>query len=198
MGLTVNRITGDNRFETAVLIGQQVAPEGAETAALVNGQDFPDALSVAAYAAQAGMPILLTGTDILPAETTQALENLGVEETIVVGGRAVIGDEQLPELPAPIRLKGDDRYGTSVNVAEYFEPEALRMYVATGLNFADALSGAVLAAKNNSGILLVGNTVSQETAQYLEHTGVVGLTIFGGRAVVSEEVSKQLTEILIK
>jgi len=196
MGLTVDRITGDNRYETAVLIAQQVAPEGAEIAALVNGQDFPDALSVAAYAAQAGMPILLTETDTLPAETAQALEDLAVEETIVVGGRAVIGDEQLTELPAPVRLKGDDRYATSVAVAQHFEPESARMYAATGLDFADVLSGAVLAAKNGAGVLLVSNTVSQEVGQYLTDKGVVRVTIFGGRSVVSEEVVAQLQHLL--
>jgi hypothetical protein len=67
------------------------------------------------------------------------------------------------------------------------------VYVATGLDFPDAVAGGVLAAKNNSGVLLVqGNqTVPIQQIQdfYVEH-GFTGATMFGGSSVVSSELEQ--------
>lgn len=196
MGLTVERISGANRFETAALIAARVAPEGSARAALVNGLDFPDALSVAAYAARSGVPILMTRSDAMPDATVQAFEALGITETIVIGGSGVVSDEVMAAAPGANRISGNNRYATSVAVAEFFLPDTAQMYVATGLEFPDALSGAVLAAKNNSGILLVGNTVSEGTARYLAENGVVRVTIFGGEGAVSSELADELRALL--
>src|SRR5699024_4210936 len=45
-GLNVRRIDGSDRFTTAALIAEEVAPDGTEEVAIANGMDFPDALSV--------------------------------------------------------------------------------------------------------------------------------------------------------
>ncbi|MBO1913833.1 cell wall-binding repeat-containing protein, partial [Microvirga sp. 3-52] len=57
-GLTVERISGSDRFETAAKIASEM--ESSDKVVIANGMDFPDALSVAAHAAKSGMPILLT------------------------------------------------------------------------------------------------------------------------------------------
>lgn len=196
MGLTVERITGANRFDTAALIAARVAPTGATKAVLVSGNDFPDALSVAAYAAKESLPILLTQSGSLPAATAQALQNLGVQETVVVGGASVVSNEVLTSVPGATRISGSDRYATSVAAAEYFNPASTQAFIATGLNFADALSGAVLAAKNSSGIFLVGATVPQGLAEYFAEKGVAALMILGGPAGISSQLEESLKALL--
>ncbi|MBO1911375.1 cell wall-binding repeat-containing protein, partial [Microvirga sp. 3-52] len=54
----VTRAGGDDRFATAAAIAELIAPDGADEVVIANGMDFPDALSVASHAAQAGTPIL--------------------------------------------------------------------------------------------------------------------------------------------
>jgi bacillopeptidase F len=196
MGLEVERINGANRFETAALIAARVAPAGSAQAALVNGLDFPDALSVAAYAARLGMPVLMTRPDVMPDATVQALEALGVTETIVIGGTSVVSDEVMAAAPGAIRICGSNRYATSVAIAEFFMPDTAQMYVATGLEFPDALSGAVLAAKNNSGVLLVGNTVHEDVIGYLTKNSVRRVVIFGGEGAVSSNLEDELSALL--
>jgi len=196
MGLAVERINGANRFETAALIAARVAPAGAAQAALVNCFDFPDALSVAAYAARLGMPILMTWSDVMPDATVQALEALGITETIVVGGSGVISDDVMTVAPGAIRICGSNRYTTSVAIAEFFMPDTAQMYVATGLAFPDALSGAVLAAKNNSGILLVGNTLHEDVIRYLTANSVRRVVIFGGEGAISAKLADELSALL--
>ena len=165
-GLKVDRISGSDRFETAAKIAAEMG--NAKKVVIANGMDFPDALSVAAHAAKAGLPILLTQSDKLPEKTSAALESLGVTETIVVGGKTVVSDKVVKQLPKPKTLAGADRYETNIAIANHFGVTSKHMYVATGRTFADALTGAVLAAKNDSAVILVHARVPEGVA-HLHH-----------------------------
>ncbi|MDO9573951.1 MAG: cell wall-binding repeat-containing protein, partial [Candidatus Contubernalis sp.] len=168
LGLEVVRIPGGNRYETASLISQMLAPQGATKAVIAYGNNFPDALAAASYAAIEGLPILLTETNVLPSATQEALNRLGVTQTIVVGGISAVGENVFKALPAPVRVSGSNRYATSVALAEHFKPTSEHMYFASGLDFPDAVTGAVLAAKENSGMLLVrNNRIPGEVEEYI-------------------------------
>ncbi|WP_377559013.1 carboxypeptidase regulatory-like domain-containing protein [Ornithinibacillus salinisoli] len=195
-GLDVRRIAGEKRYETAALIAEEVAPDGAEQVVITNGRNFPDALSIGSHAAEVGMPILLTKTDELPTATEEALANLGVAETLVVGGPDVISEELLTDLPQAERLAGENRYETNVAVHEHFGVGSRHLYVSTGRNYADALTGAVLAAKNDSAIILVGNKVPDGVSELIEGNDIQRLTIFGGEEAVSMDVASELEALL--
>jgi lactocepin len=196
MGVAVQRISGSSRFSTAAAIAGEVAPTGVSEAVVVNGLNFPDALSVASYAAAKALPIFLTESDKLPKATKDALHELGVSKTYVVGGQQVVKNDVLIELPNPVRINGNDRYHTSVEVAKFFKASSNHYYVATGLQFADALAGAALAAKDDTGILLVGQDVSASVEKFVKNNGVEKITVIGGKGVVSEEVAKKFGELL--
>ena len=102
-----------------------------------------------------------------PDETKAAIETLGVAETIVVGEKTVITDKVAGELPKVTRLAGDDRYGTNVKVANHFGGESKHVYVGTGKTYADVLTGAVLAAKKNSAVILVHDRVPEVVKTYV-------------------------------
>ena len=195
-GLSVKRIAGDTRFETAAYIADELAPNGTKQAVVANGMDFPDALSVAAHAAKEGLPILLTRPDVLPKGTEAAIKKLGLKETIVVGGPQAVHDKIANQLPSVKRLHGHDRYGTNIAIAKHFGVENKHQYVATGKEYADALTGAVLAAKQNSGIILVHHRVPKDTAPYIQEEQVKFLSVFGGEVAVSKEVFAALKELL--
>src|SRR5699024_8652155 len=92
-GLDVRRIEGDDRFDTAALIADEVAPNGSSEVAVVNGMDFPDALSVASSASQEGMPILLVKRDWISDETANEIDKLVAELAHVVGGPEGVSGE---------------------------------------------------------------------------------------------------------
>ncbi|MCF3943156.1 cell wall-binding repeat-containing protein [Oceanobacillus alkalisoli] len=73
--LNVRRISGNDRFGTAALIANEVAPNGTNNIVVANGMDFPDALSAASYSATQGIPILLTSANKLSEPTSQAVKN---------------------------------------------------------------------------------------------------------------------------
>src|SRR5699024_8328329 len=125
----------DDRFDTAALIADEVAPDGSSEVAVVNGMDFPDALSVASSAAQEGMPILLVKRDWISDATAQKIDKLGAEVAHVAGGPEVVSGEIANGLPDANRLSGHDRYDTNIDVLEHFDAADKHMYVATGTNY---------------------------------------------------------------
>ena len=91
-GYAVDRLAGPDRAATAALLARAAHPEGATVALLTTGTDFPDALAAAPLAAERGGPILRVGADVVPDATMASLEELGVEEVLLLGGTAVVGE----------------------------------------------------------------------------------------------------------
>ncbi|MGG4167054.1 cell wall-binding repeat-containing protein [Rossellomorea vietnamensis] len=153
MGLKVKRIGGIDRYETAQLISEQVAANP-DKAIIASGKNFPDALSVAPYASVKGYPILLTAKDSVSSYTTEALN--GVDGTIVVGGEGVITNAVMKKVKGEQRVSGIDRYETSLEIARKLplSNPGEHVLVASGKNYPDALSGSVLAAKQQAPLLL--------------------------------------------
>jgi putative cell wall-binding protein len=196
MGLKVERIAGDNRFDTAVRLAARLAPEGVSTAVIANGRKFPDALAAAPYAAVMGYPVLLVETNSIPAVVETALKGLGVNDTIVVGGTSVVSSSLYNRLPQPSRISGSDRYATAVALAKHFAPGGNKVFIATGQSFADAITGGVLAARENAGLLLVGGSVPNEVSAYLRESEIKTICILGGTGAVSAGVASTLKNIL--
>ena len=188
-GILPIRLAGWDQYGTAAAIAGVAAPSSNQ-AFLVNGEHFPDALSISSYAAAHGIPILLTRSDSLPQETATALAQMGVSQVTLIGGKAVIKDtveEQLGKLPLPVkvtaRYAGYDQYETNTVVLNQLPFETATTYVATGENFPDALAGAALAAKSNAPILLLPRTqLSNSTTAFLnqKRASVSAFTIFEG------------------
>ena len=190
MNLQVHRIGGQNRYETAKLIAEELGDY--DQAIIAFGLNFPDALAIGSYAAQEGIPILLTPRDRLITPTEEALE--GVEKTYVIGGEAVVSDDVLNQLPNPTRIGGANRFETAVNIVKTFNLHTEEVFVATGMNFADALSGSALAARQNRAILLVqSHRVPAATDSLIKERGLRHFTVLGGEAAVEENTVKMMT-----
>lgn len=186
LGLEITRVGGDDRFQTAAKIADYLP---SEQAIVANGRNFPDALAVAPYAAKNGIPIVLTESADLPAATKEITEEK--ENTIIVGGEGVISSRVASELPSSTRYGGADRYETAKNIIEGLPLGTESAYVATGENFADALAGSVLAAKDNAPILLVKKGKIPSPIHNLVNS-YPAFSILGGENAVSDKVEEQL------
>lgn len=196
MGIIVDRVSGANRFDTAAAIAYRVAPGGSGVAVVASGMDYPDALAAASYAGGLGYPILLVEKNAVPKETALALETLGVYETILAGGSAVVSDAVRDMLPGAVRIGGANRFETSVMLAQHFSPSLNTVFVATGRGFADAITGAALAARLGSGLLLVDKDVSAAVTGYLSGNEVGSVIVLGGTGVVSDGIKNSLVDIV--
>lgn len=193
-------VDGPSRYETAIQISQDGwADSSSEYVVIATGENWPDALGGSALAGAYGAPVLLTSkTELLP-EVADEIERLGATEIYVLGGTRALADGVSSALEALVgtdgsvmRLGGADRYETAEIVAEEVVATLGTDYdgtafVATGLNFADALAGSPLAAANGWPVYLAPHpTISATTITAMQDAGVTDCILLGGDAAMPE------------
>ena len=166
------RLSGPDRYSTAVAISQYGYPDGAETVWVATGQNFPDALAAAAAAAHQQAPLLLVTRDVIPAVVRNELARLDPSTIVVVGGDPAIGSAVRTDLRAladtVVELAGPDRYQTGQQIVRYAflngGPVPSNALIATGANFPDALSGGGAAGILGAPMILVPGTAGAADA----------------------------------
>lgn len=208
----VRRLSGADRFKTASEVA--VAEPGVglwedePTALLATGEDFPDALAAGTVAAHQAFPLLLTESEQLGQEAEQALEDLGIQRVLIVGGQSAVSRDIRSELEdedyTVRRVNGSERTGTSVELAKLAEKEFGFTFEATGLArgdvFADALAAAPYLADRDSPVVLTATSepphgasqLGKQTNGFLSSncSAIELVTVFGGIAAVSSEAEE--------
>lgn len=178
--LTVQRIGGADRYETAKLIAEfpglgsagtldlngAATPGAAKTAIVASGENFPDALAGGPLANNGAvsngvgsLPLLLSGQAAVPATTLGALGDLGIVNVVVLGGTAAVSDAAVAQLTAAgynvRRIAGATRQATAATLATALITEwgfsGVNVVLARGDNFPDALAGGPWAGRGASG-----------------------------------------------
>ncbi len=98
--------------------------------------------------------------------------------------------------PSVARLAGADRYGTAVAISQTYSPGVPRVFVATGTEFADALSAAPAAAKVASPLLLTRPTsLPAAVRNEIVRLAPAEIVVVGGTGAISESVVTSLAAI---
>ncbi|WP_186429199.1 cell wall-binding repeat-containing protein [Clostridium sp. BSD9I1] len=191
MGIQTTRIYGKDRFETSVEVAKMLGD--IKEIFITNGLGFADALSIAPVAAQKGVPILLTNKAYLPHKVKEFLLNENYEETHIIGGSGTVDNKVASELKMVTRLGGNNRYETNAAVLTHFASDFTydKVYVASGQNYPDALSGSVLASLSKSPLILTGNSIDASVMSAIKsrHDKYNNVIILGGTGVVSERIA---------
>lgn len=148
--ITVDRISGSDRYETSAEISQRTFPHQIEKIVLASGENFADSLVAGSLANKENAPVLLTQKEKLPQVIKDEITRLNPEQVIIVGGEKSVNVKGLKNVK---RLAGKDRYQTSVEVYKYLNPNG-KVALASGLTFADALCATPLSSKENLPIIL--------------------------------------------
>ena len=192
LGLNVERVRGANRHAPPPPSPAKWRPMAWIPPSSPMAATSPTPWPPPSYAAAAGYPILLTD-NALPQETKDALKGLGVKNTIVVAGPA-IADSVLAELPEPIRVKGANRLPLRWpwrNISRSGRP----LLPEHRLELADAITGSVLAAKKGP-LALVDRILTDDISDFLVANRVKSVCALGGTGSVSEEVLREIEELL--
>jgi len=199
---TVTRLAGANRYATAVEISQYGYAGTADTVIVATGTGFADALAGGPAAVASGGPVLLTDPNALPDIVAAEITRLSPSRIVVVGGTAAVSASVFDALHAiqanTVRLSGSDRYDTGVEISkDAFAGGSTRVYVATGLNFPDALAGAAAAGWCGAPVLLVpGTSVPASVSAEIIRLGASQIIVLGGAGVVSLTVEAELGILL--
>ncbi len=196
---TVERISGADRYEASARISASTFGPGVPVAYVATGEKFPDALSGGPVAALEGGPVLLVRRGSVPPSVAAELSRLVPDRIVVLGGSASVSAdvaEDLAEYTDGLveRVSGADRYAASAAISRsVFAAGLAVVYVATGLNFPDALSGGPVGATNSGPVLLVRkDAVPASVATELERLRPRRIVILGGSASVSTGVQAAL------
>ena len=186
----VVRLAGSDRGATAIAASRAVwadaensgdARQHARAVVLSRDDQFADALGGSALAADKG-PLLLTHTAALdPAVRDELVRVLGpanpfVPQTVyVLGGTQALSpavEKAVTDLGYHVdRLRGPDRYSTSVAIANAITAHPVQVLIATGNGYADALSaGAAAGSAAAPSVVVLTNdkTMPTATANYLK------------------------------
>ena len=196
---SLERIAGDNRYETSAAIAAAFGPStGAILASGESGRSV-DALSANFLAGVQGVPVLLTQRDSIPAPVLARLNALtGAKNVTIVGGTVAVSaavETQLRTAGFTVtRLGGEDRYATSEAIITAGRASANPIgLVASGLSFPDALAGAPLSYKGKHPVFLTaGASIPQDTIDAMVAAGTRQVIILGGTAAVPASVEAAL------
>ena len=209
-GVTVTRISGSTRYNTAIEVMKHVAgPRPVFTVFVATGKNFPDALAASPYSYANRAPIVLIDPNKgITSAQVNAIRSVGAMQVVLLGGKSVVPDSVETTLRDSgiyrvLRIAGNTRYTTAIEMAKWAAQNGSDLsapVVATGLKDADALVGATLAGKNNSVLLLVdekndkGKPIDAPAVDFLaEHAAEVSKGyILGGENAVSRAMVERI------
>ena len=191
-GAQVTRIGGVDRYDTSLKIAAAMGNPG--HVVLATGTGFADALSAGSYAstvfADNGAPaaILLTNDKVMNGAVAAYAHNAKAVAAVGAQAVAATGNAHLTNVTA--KFAGFDRFDTAAQVAGTFHGEHVAG-VATGLSFADALTGAAQLSEAGGPLVLTNVTNLPAFSANALHginasLGGAGLVeIFGGPVAIN-------------
>lgn len=208
LGLTVDRIGGKDRYETATLIGTRILSFGQSGGRvfIARGDDFADALSLGPLSHAARAPLILVKPTAVPPATRSFVSAHRFSSGCLAGGTAAVSSGVEAQLRASInplvRLAGETRYSTSVAVAAWGASAGLvdlnTVGIATGTVFADALCGGVAAGSRGGVVFLTRpGSLSREAGDAISLSvgAIRELQVYGGEGAVQPLVLTQISNI---
>jgi len=203
--IELDRVQGADRFATAAAVSQsQFAAASGPEVLIVNGFDFPDALSAGPLAARGGV-VLMVEPNRVPPVIADELTRLRPSRITIVGGTGVVSAAVQTRLQSFVsspslvtRIAGTDRYDTSRRVItdeNGFDSNVSTIFIVTGQNFPDALAAVPPAIKTDAAILLVNgsaNALDIATRSLLRSLAPNAVYIVGGAGAVSAGIENDI------
>lgn len=197
MGVEVERIAGDTRFETSLAIAKKMT--NVSKIAIVNGETgLSDATSIASVAGVENMPILLMPTKGINIYDEFIKAN-NIKKSYVIGGVGTVSKALENTLPNTERIGGANRTETNAKVIEkFYDVKAIdNMFICKNGSskedeLIDALSVGALAAKENSPVVIVDDILDNVQREVLKTKLPKTITQIGGGCEKAFEQIKKL------
>ena len=202
LNVKVDRIKGETREETALAIAKRLdGIKDVSEIAVVNGTTgLADAVSVAAAAAEKGMPILLANPKKGLSAAEKFIKDEAIKASFIIGGTTVLPEKLVSSLPGKQRIEGSNRNDTNAKVIEKFygDKELDNLYLAKdGMEnsgqLIDALAVGALAAKNGAPVLIASKKLNANQINVVNTKKIATITQVGGEG--NEKAFNELKEI---
>ena len=197
-----DRVKGATREETALAIAKRLdGIKDVSEIAVVNGTTgLADAVSVAAAAAEKGMPIILANPKKGLSVAEKFIKAESIKASFVIGGKTALPKKLVSNLPGKQRVEGSNRNDTNAKVIEKFygDKELDNLYLAKDgrggdSQLIDALAVGALAAKNGDPVLIASKKLNATQVNVINTKKVTTITQVGGKG--NEGAFKHLKDI---
>lgn len=204
------RIDGSTRYQTMSGLVDLMGAEKKGVVIVASAMNYPDALAASSLAGcYDPAPILLTDPKNLTDEVASQIKKLSPNSIYIVGGQGAVSSTvewQLKSISKASvqRISGQTRYETSLRIAQAAYGVAAsggeapsQVIIATGANFADALSVSPYAYAGKLPILLCDpvSGLSDDALAFLKDKGIRHAMIVGGNQAVPASVESQLKTV---
>ncbi|MCI6001272.1 MAG: cell wall-binding repeat-containing protein [Finegoldia magna] len=197
----VQRISGENRVQTAVEVSKKMFKEGTNKVVLANQDNYSDVLTAAPFAKANNASLLYVSSNSISKEVMSEIARLKAKEITIIGGEKSVDEGLKKELEKRNfkvdRLSGTDRYKTSAQIAaKLINDKTTTLEIASGENYADALSLNNAAEKDKAPILLVRvNAIDKSVEDVIKSSKASLINIAGGEKSVSENTKANIKKI---
>lgn len=197
----VQRISGQNRVQTAIEVSKKMFKEGTNKVVLANQDNYSDVLTAAPFAKANNASLLYVSSNSISKEVMSEIARLKAKEITIIGGEKSVDEGLKKELEKRNfkvdRLSGIDRYKTSAQIsAKLIDDKTTTLEIASGENYADALSLNNAAEKNKAPILLVRvNAIDKSVEDVIKSSKASLINIAGGEKSVSESTKANIKKI---
>jgi putative cell wall-binding protein len=198
----VQRVSGADRYDVSARLSAQSLWPAQPVAYVASGEGFADALSGSAAAGQLDGPVLLVHKDSIPGSIALELARLRPSKLVVLGGTNAVSETVVAAhrdvVRDTTRIGGADRYAVSATTSKRaFATGADTVFVASGANFPDALSGSAAAIHAGAPVLLVTATgIPAAVDTELRRLAPTRIVVLGGTRTISPDVMAQLDRFL--
>ncbi len=199
-GLTVDRIHGKDRYETSIAAANEVLKgrDYISTIAVVDGRNYPDALSAINLGNRYGSPVILTNSSNINS-INNFINSFSIKKAYIVGGYGSVSPHVEDSLQTrnKLRLHGKDRYETNIAVVNEMSFKNHSVTLVSGENYADALVSGPTAGLRHANIFVVNNSSvnNKNLKNNLQKWGVHETFTIGGDSWISFETEKYLTNV---
>lgn len=197
----VQRISGENRVQTAIEVSKKMFKEGTNKVVLANQDNYSDVLTAAPFAKANNASLLYVSSNSISKEVMSEIARLKAKEITIIGGEKSVDEGLKKELEKRNfkvdRLSGADRYKTSAQIAaKLIDGKTTTLEIASGENYADALSLNNAAEKDKAPILLVRvNAIDKSVEDVIKSSKASLINIAGGEKSVSESTKANIKKI---
>lgn len=189
LNIKINKIVGNNIYEMSTNVLKEIDKiKKVENVAVVNGlKGLSDAVSIASPSAIHNMPIILVSGENSNNGSINFLNNRSIKKSYIVGGDKILSDNTVKKYPNKERISGSDRNNTNAKIIEqFYKNKSIKNVFVTknGMNkenaLVDALSIGVLAAKENSPVIISNGTLVNSQKDFIKNKDIKEVTQVGG------------------
>lgn len=197
----VKRISGVDREQTAIEVSKKMFKDGTNKVVLANKNNYSDVLTAAPFAKANNASLLYISSNSISKEVMSEIARLKAKEITIIGGEKSVNEGLKKELEKRNfkveRLSGADRYKTSAQIAaKLIDGKTTTLEIASGENYADALSLNNAAEKDKAPILLVRvNAIDKSVEDVIKSSKASLINIAGGEKSVSESTKANIKKI---